>query len=306
MAKKIVKKIKPISGHELVNLAIKQWQKKLHKKFNNINFLNDSVILVNGKHKHVLGIFLFDDETKGIPTSLPVKIPNGKIRNVKTDITCGLGEIKINAGMNGTIAHEDSPGYTGSACCLLNDSERNTFLLTNGHVLSDGFVQNAPMNSDNGLALYEDEKIGSWCYSNMNTEGDFALVQVEEASLDRLDTEKFNNQIYTITKSDWLKIKIKIRGNKCKLREVYVMEVVTKRLKITYKNAESITMDEVILLADKPDKTTCLPVTQSGDSGGLAYTMDNKLVGIITAGDNKFSYILPINKLLTNLNLTVL
>ena len=310
MKKKIklnTKKNKPISQHQLINLALKQNQKRLHAQFPNINFLNDSVILVNKKHKHVLGIYLSDHNKNNIPEKVLVKLPSGKIKNVKTNIVSGLGKAIVTGGISGAVAHEDSPTYTGSGCCVMQDEKANNYLLTNGHVLSDGFLENPLLNTDAKQVLYNDEKIGSWYYGHMNTEGDFALALIENQDfIDNVSPELFNNKIKTISKSDWLKLKIKVRGNKCQVKNAYVIEMVSKRLSVGYKNAQSITFDEVILIADKSNKATCLPVTQAGDSGGLAYTNDNELIGIITAGDNKFSYILPINKLITNLNLTIL
>ncbi len=306
--KKSKKKIlKAIGQHQLINLALKQNQKKLHAQFPNIKYLNDSLILVNDKHQHVLGIFLKDHNKINIPKTIPVKLPGNKIRNVKTDVVCGLGEIKITSGMDGAVAHEDSPKYTGSGCCVMQDDIGNNYLLTNGHVLSDGFLENQLLNTDSKQVLYDDKKIGSWYYSNMNAEGDFGLALIEnENFINTVSPEQFHNKIKSISKTDWLKLKIKVRGNKCKLKDALVIEMVSKRLSVAYKNAQSITFDEVILVADKCDKETCLPVTQSGDSGGLAFTNDNELIGIITACDDKFSYILPINKLLTKLNLTIL
>ena len=114
-----------LSGEALVKLAIKQKGKALKINFPNIHFLNDSITIVNGERKDVLGIYVVDKNIKGLPGKVLVKLPNGKGRYVKTEIISEVGIAKITGGMDGSVANADLFGFAGSGCCLLIDKNKN-------------------------------------------------------------------------------------------------------------------------------------------------------------------------------------
>ena len=308
--KKLSAKKKPaLSGEALVKLAIKQKGRNLKKQFPNIHFLNDSVTIVDGKRKDVLGIYVEDEKIENMPKRVQVKLPAGKIRFVKTEIISEVGMAKITGGMDGAVSNSELIGYAGSGCCLVTDKSKKNFLLSNCHVMTDGFFKNPLSNTGEPGVLYDDKEIGAWKYGNMTTIGDFSLTELEDTDSFILneDPEMFQNQIREIVKDDWLKLQITVRGNKCKTRKnVFVIEVIKKQVKIQYKGNHILIMDEAILLGDRPDKLKCFPVTEQGDSGGAAYDADNKMIGIITSKSNKYTYVIPVKKFLQSLSLKIM
>jgi len=297
-----------LSDEALVRLAIKQKGKALKEKFSNIHFLNDSIAIVNGERKDVLGIYVADKNVKGLPGKVLVKLPNGKGRYVKTEIISEVGIAKITGGMDGSVANADLFGFAGSGCCLLMDKNNKNYMLSNCHVMTDGALENPLSTTGQPQVLYDDRKIGDWIYGSMTTAGDFALIEMEDADGFIVNTtaELFNNQTREILKEDWLKLQVTVRGNKCKTKKAFVIEVIKKQVKIVYKNGLTLVIDEAILLGNKPDKSKCFPVTEPGDSGGAAYDENNKLIGIITSKSSKFSYIIPVKKFIQSLSLKII
>jgi len=297
-----------LSDEALVKLAIKQQGKKLKTKFPNIHFLNDSITIINGERKDVLGIYVVDKNIKGLPGKVLVKLLNGKGRFVKTEIIREVGIAKITGGMDGSVANTDLFGFAGSGCCLLSDKNKKNYMLSNCHVMTDGFLENPLFDTGQPQVLYDDNRIGAWEYGSMTSGGDFALIEMEDADSFILNTdpELFNNQTREILKEDWLKLRVTVRGNKCKTRNAFVIEVIKKQLRILYKNGQALVIDEAILLGDRPDKAKCFPVTEPGDSGGAAYDENNKLIGIITSKSNKFSYIIPVKKIIQLFSLKIM
>ena len=297
-----------LSGEALVKLAIKQKGKALKINFPNIHFLNDSITITNGERKDVLGIYVVDKNIKGLPGEVLVKLPNGKGRYVKTEIISEVGIAKITSGMGGSVANADLFGFTGSGCCLLIDKNKKTQMLSNCHVMTDGTLENPLFDTGQPQVLYDDNRIGAWKYGSMTSAGDFALIEMDDADsfILNIDPELFNNQTREILKEDWLKLQVTVRGNKCKTKKAFIIEVIKKQVKILYKNGQTLVIDEAILLADRPDKLKCFPVTEPGDSGGAAYDENKKLIGIITSKSNKFSYIIPVKKLIQSLNLKIM
>ena len=296
------------SEADLVRLAIAQNEQALKTKFSNIEFLNDSVAIIDGERRDVLGIYLTNNNTNGLPDKVPVKLPSGKVYSVNTEITIDVGEATITSGMDGSVANGDLFGFTGSACCIVSDTNKNDFLLTNCHVLTDGHLKNPLFDPGDHDVLYEDKKIGTWHFGSMNATGDFALAAIDNIDnfISNHNPEKFNKTPREIVKDDWLKLKVTVRGNKCgAVTEAFVIELVQNQLKVKYKNGQSLTFNKAILIGNKPDKLKSKPVTNLGDSGGAVFDDKMNLIGIITAKGNNYTYAIPITEFLTSNNLEI-
>lgn len=293
-----------LSGEALVKLAIKQKGKTLKNSFPNIHYLNDSIKIVKGRRKDVLGIYVVDKNIYGIPKRVQVKLANGKNRFIQTEIIAEVGMAKVTGGMDGSVSNEELFGYAGSGCCLVSDKNQKNYLVSNCHVMTDGFLQNPLFDTGKPNVMYDSSRIGVWTYGSMSSMGDFALIEVEDLDsfIINNDPELFKNQIRELVKDDWLKLKVTARGNKCKMKMGFIIEVIKKQLKIQYKDGHILVLDEAILVGDRPDKTTCFPVTQEGDSGGALYDENNKMIGIITSKSNKYTYVIPIKRFLQSLS----
>jgi len=294
------------SEADLVRLAIAQNEQALKAKFSNIEFLNDSIAVVDGERRDVLGIYLSDSNTNGLPDKIPVKLPSGKLYFVNTEIIVEVGAATVTSGMDGTVANADLFGFTGSACCIVSTTDKKDYLLTNCHVLTDGHLRNPLFKPGDHDVLYDDTKIGTWHFGCMNATGDFALAEIEDIDsfISKHSPEKFNKSPREIVKDDWLKLQVTVRGNKCgSVTDAFIIEVVQNQLKVKYKNGESITFNKAILIGNKPDKLKSKPVTNPGDSGGAVFDDKMNLIGIITAKGNNYTYAIPVTEFFATNNL---
>ncbi len=294
---------------DLVRLAISQHEAALRAKFENIEFMNDSIAVINGERRDVLGIFLVDHNEEGLPAKVPVILPSGKIYQVTTDIVAGVGSAHATGALTGKVANKELLGYAGSGCCLLSDeTDGKTYLLTNCHVMTDGYRQNPLFNTSNPKVLYDKDVIGEWQFGTMSPSGDFALAEIRdvEAFISKHGIERFTKTPKALTKDDWQRTRVTARGNICEVNEdAWIIEVVRNQVRIMYNNGEYVLYNSVILVGDQPDKKKCRPVSDKGDSGGAVYDKDLNLVGIITGRGTNYSYVLPIDEFIRNRKLKI-
>jgi hypothetical protein len=289
-----LKEFLDFSSSDLAKLAIVQNETTLKTKFPNIEFLNDSIAIIDGDRKDVVGIYLSDNMTAGLPDKIPIKLPSGQTYAVPTKIIGNIGKAKVTGGLDGSLSN-DNLFSTGSTCCIVKDDTKH-YLLTNCHVLTDKFLANPLFDTGNAEVRYENKKMGTWAFGAMNSTGDFALIAITDIQsfLATHEIESFSKAPRLISKEDYLKLKVTVRGNICKTRrDVLLIGQVKKQLTVSYKNGD-ITFDTAILIGDNADETRSNPVSDFGDSGGAAYDEDMNLIGIITAKGNNFTYVIPI------------
>jgi len=291
---------------DLVRLAITQNEGVLRAKFSNIHFLSDSIAIIDGKKKPVVGVHLYDTITAGLPDKVPVKLPSGATYQVLTEIIADSGLAKISGGMDGSIANSKSSGFKGSACCVVKDVDEKMYVLTNCHVLTEGDLQNPLFDTNNDTVLYNGRKTGTWFYGTMESRGDFALVQLTdgEAFLNDNEVELFENKFKKVDKEDFF-TEVEVRG-RISNTTGFILDCVEDKVGIEYNLGNTIFFKKVILLGNQPDKKTCEPVTDFGDSGGAVYDKDKKLIGIITGKNNRFTVVLPVHSFLNNHSLQLL
>lgn len=284
---------------DLIQLAIAQNEQALRIKFPGIRDLNDSVKIINNERRKVLTVYFKDNSTKGFPTTIPVLLPSGKKYHVLTEIIPGAGIVTHSAGLDAALRHENL-NYQGSACCVVTAQEEN-FLLTNCHVLTDGRVQNPLSNTGDFKVFYDEQEIGTWTFGSMTSVGDFALVKLNESNRDTFVSDYhpqlFNNRKRDVFKDDCLVLQVNTTGSKSKNNTGYVVDIFIDKLTVDYRG-NMLTFHEAILVADRQDKENCLPITATGDSGGLLCDASGNLIGVITAIDNRFTYVIPIKKFL--------
>jgi hypothetical protein len=295
-----------LTDSDLVQLAIAQQGASLRTKFPNIEFLNNSITIVNNQREGVVGIYVSDENVVGIPDEITIKFPNGKNYRIGTEIITGVGLATITSGIDGAVSNANLFGLEGSGCCILHNEENVNYLLTNCHVLTDGFKKNPLFNTGNDKVLYNGDELGEWFYGSMTTAGDFALVTIDniDSFTNSGEFEIFEPVPREITEDDWLKLKVNVRGKVSQTTEAYIIEVVSQQVKIKYKEGMSIIFDTVILVGNRPNKN-CKPVTVEGDSGGAVFDDQMQLIGIITAVGNKYSYIIPINDFINSHQLKI-
>jgi hypothetical protein len=293
--------------NDLVNLAIAQHELVLKAKFHNIRFINDTVVIRQGKSTEVMAIFLTDNNSAGLPETVPVKLPSGKTYQVEVEIISNTGMARVSNGLTASLYNTIFPTAPGSGCCILKNGTEH-FLLTNCHVLTGGFNR-SPLFNVNDSVFYNDREIGLWHYGSISAVGDLATVKIDD--IDRFladnDHEQFNNQIYILSKPKDIKKRVSVRGSVTKLNtNAFIVDIVFDRVGVEYKDGSTQKFRQAIMIGDRPDLNSCLPPVDFGDSGGVVFDLDNRLIGIITAKDDKYAYATPIEQFIREFNFQIM
>ncbi len=296
-----------LTESDMVNMAIDQNEGFLKKKFPNIHFLNNSVTILNGKKTNVARIYTYTDDTTGIPAKIPVKLSGNKIYNVPVECVTGSSLGKAAMPLDGGMADDNSPGYVGSGCCLASRGN-DMFVVTSCHVMTQGALLDPLENTGNDDVQYNGAVIGQWTYGSMDNDCDIALVKLSDPDSFTSDVqaERFADKFRPIDlKKDYLQ-KVNVRGNITPQGSGYIIDVVSKKTGIEYSYGKILIFDTVILIGNQPNKDTCGPACELGDSGGVIYDSQNQLIGIIAGITARFSIVLPIDKKTKALNLNII
>jgi hypothetical protein len=294
-----------LNESDLVHMAITQNESLLKRKFTNIHFINNSVALINGKKKNVARIYLFDSKSEGIPAQLPVRLQSGKIYNVLTDVVTGSALGRPTMSLTGAVDRVDDDNYKGSACCIATDTSGNTYLITCCHVLTNGDLANPQFNTGNKKVEYDSSTIGPWTYGRIDHTGDFAQVSITDPDefISNYSPESFGNQLRTINLSTDYFLPVTVRGRKTQ-GAGYIIDLVANNMGIGYNFGQSQIFDTVILVGDQPS-SDCGPASQDGDSGGVVFDAETRMIGIIAGVTPKYTLVLPLQVPIANLSLTL-
>ena len=247
-----------------------------------------------------------DSDTHLIPKTLPYALPNGEAKQVEIKVRISSG-IKTHLQLGDDITNKDFQnkfGSCGLAVSYKNDEEKKTMMLTCYHVVIgkthnyDQFVFNADEDiinphGDSGI------KIGSIRFAIKNNEIDAAIVDLVNNSL---NNDKINGIRIIKYEEQYNKVKVSIKGYITK--QTGTVTSIQNYASIEYTLPDGITkqqMDLYNLIAVKGDNSK--PFSQGGDSGSAVIDDQNKVIGILVAGDNEISYIIPIQTIFNQLNI---
>lgn len=294
-----------ISQIAIAQLAKVQNEEKLHEQFPSIEFVSDT--LKNGVS--CLTIYLEDTNTQGIPSSVDVKINEGNIVKVQTEIISGMGTAKPHlAQLTNNICNSNTPKFVGSICCLVESTLNSDIqgVLTSGHIFTKGEFENFNgfVSSNQRFdSLSNGNSIGQLYFQQMISNQDLAIVKLNNSTSIGSEVMKFPSGFYTVSQSDLNSptpnITILSRNNKS--RNAFIVDR-NISMKINYGSCEKI-MRNIILIGTSTDKNQSVTVSVGGDSGSCVYHSDKKqLVGMLLGGNDKFSFVLPIEKTLIDNN----
>jgi hypothetical protein len=295
-------------------------------KNGNVAYIAQTSENYNGVYQDVIRVYLKDNDDgrfRSIRT-LPVKLESNRIVEVPILVITGVGDVpSVHGGaLKGVSVNKKGVGYAGAICCIVEDGD-NKYFLTCNHVLTEGKYQDL---SDNELKSNFKVEIkirnktieGVWSESIQNEFFDIALI----SPLDKNTKVDFENGVNLnplpriITKGDsGLALKVLRRMKAENVPDTGTVEQ-TARLH-DYHVSESIPIEysqnkivNLIGLLEIENSSSDGPVSVKGDSGALVYDDSNTAVGMIVAGNKRFSYAIPMIKILektstkiaTNLN----
>lgn len=270
-------------------------------KSNDLGFYFEITIDKNNPDIEPFYQYLLDD---GTPQNIPVKIvvlaEGDSIKALSLNLSAKVFNMK-NKPAYGTI---------GVVVKKQNDQTDKKYLLTCCHNVLEtfGVIDNSSLHTeDAGVSNSNFEtKIGTVSYAFIDHEIDAALIEItpenENIIINFVPKMGHINNYRELNRSDEKKVKTSIYGattygvndksSKGVLNSLY------NTIEITYKKYgdKKITMMNLIQISNK-----ALP----GDSGSCVVDSRCNLLGLIVAGSDEVTYVMPIKTLLMKLNLQI-
>jgi hypothetical protein len=304
MAKPSVNNInssKPFGSATEIRTAIRQ-NKNLKSKFPNIiNILLGSMKL-NGENTHCADIHLSDHNAAGIPTQLFIKIKGNSI-SIPVKVIPGIGKAKTNAAIGTTLINQTNNSSPGTLGCFLTDPNSGTFYaLSCCHVFTDDqWIDYSGFDVPAGHLIIDNtsnQQIGDWLFGLMNNSIDAAYANVTDPGI---AVKSGYQQPRDINDNDILhKTPVSFKGASTPDGSGYIYNYEATRT-IEYSNS-SVAIDGLILISSGDNNSPSAP----GDSGALVVTTgNNEPIGIIVAADTMFTYVIPINTILSNTGMNI-
>lgn len=263
-------------------------------------------MLKNNHWVDCIDINLKGNDPGAIPPTVNFSLSTGQTVTVPVHVVMGLGQAAVHGEQGSPVSASVSPKYKGTICCMVKTPDNIKKLVTCSHVMMNGsgdnnsgqLAKHVPSNVD-GFAD------GNFVWAKRNAVLDMALLQC--------DTTDFVYQVQprkerAPSPADLMK-KVKIVRQGGNLVESYIINhCVTDGIPINY-NGQHLSLFNLIRLSNVTidgNTTTYSPPTQQGDSGACVYDMLDSPIGMIIAGDEKYSYAVAITRMLKDIDATII
>lgn len=329
------KQVISIGDEQILQLAKVQNKKWLYSKFPNIEHITGKMI--DGKKQ--LTIYVNDDDVLNIPKTVTVKLNDDVSQEIEINILPSItkkltqnnfipkievvsASSSVPAQLKYNIYEQSTAWCKGSICCLAEHDYKNKdgsiikvkCAITAGHIFTGKNFYNEngfrDLSAKGGDATSNGHAIGKYWFLSMNNSMDIAAVvlNLNLIPADFNDFKRFNNKFYKIdSSSKGESVTILSCLNNGKPREAKIINEKTNveiRYENSYKKLETI--HNVMLIGTEQNGQTS-GVSQGGDSGACVYhTKTNSLIGLILGSNKQSTYVLPIEKVLSNNKFTVL
>jgi hypothetical protein len=259
----------------------------------------------DGQWRDCIDVHISTANTGQIPQSVTAKLDSGQMIKVPVNIVTMLGVALPLVGQGNTVDATASPTFKGTICCQVQDNAGTKQLLTCSHVVFNGAGKNSfgainpPLAGDvGGIPGFQ----FTWAKCDMNYDiallgppgGVFSYI-IPPGTPRKLSALDLNKNVSIVR-----------QGGTITTGKI-VNYCVTDMVPIKYSDG-TFGVANLIVLANVSvigGVTTYTPVTVAGDSGSCVYDDANNPIGMIIAGDLKFSYALSLVTVLTELKSTL-
>ncbi len=294
-----------LSKIEISRLAVIQNRDELLAKNPNIECVSDT--LKDGNS--CVTIYVKDNQIGTIPKVLSVILNNGSIIKIPTEIIPNSGESKPHIGQaTDELSDSISPTYHGSICCIVDSTTNPNFkgVVTSGHVFTNGdFIDYGGVLGENqrrdGL-LNGNPKLKLF-FQQMKYNQDIAIAEVIDKSNLFDNYISFAKGFYQVSESDYNSNapNVTIVSRQNNVRDAYILDI-NVSFEIKYFNSPRYVRN-IILIGSTNDRATSQTVSTGGDSGSCVYHKETgRLIGMLLGGNNKFSFVLPLQETLASFN----
>lgn len=285
------------------NLAIEQNDYLL--KLPNVISALPGIKINNGVKEHCVEIHLSDDDTSRVPSSLPFKLSDGQVIKVLANVIPNVSIPKVHFNPGDSLKPEDSTtiGTFGLVVNKVKDAGQK-YLLTCSHVMNDGssIAEQGEVFDSQAVNVVETNNpqqiIGTHHYELCTNRYDIALIKLTLDLTNRITNTKTLNKEYYLPNStdESNRTRVVMRGGSSG-RKTGVIKNVGVDYEIDY-DGTTIKAKDLIVISKWSTAKGWQTLSKSGDSGGIVYTTDLKPIGIVIAGNDHFTFVQPIDRIL--------
>lgn len=295
----------PLSKTEIARLAANQNRDELQAKHPNIECVSDT--LKDGNS--AVTIYVKDNQIETIPKELSATLKNGSVVKVPTEIISDSGEGTPHIGQaTDELSDSNSPNYFGSICCIVDSTTNPNFkgVVTAGHVFTYGDFYNyggVLRQNQKRDGLINGNPKSQLFFQQMKFNQDIAIAEVTDKTNLNDNYISFAKGFYQVSESDFNSNipNVTIASRQNNIRDAYILDF-NVSFEIKYFNSPRYVRN-IILIGSTNDRATSQTVSVGGDSGSCVYHKETgRLVGLLLGGNNKFSFILPIQETLNSFN----
>lgn len=305
----ITNEISDLNNAEISRLAVIQNRDELLAKHPNIESISDT--LKSGKS--CITIYVKDNLTDTLPKEMNATLKSGSIIKVPTEIIADTGVAKPHIGQaTDELSDSNSPNYHGSICCLVESETDSNFkgVVTAGHIFTYGDFFNyggvLGQHQKRNVLINGNPK-GTLFFQQMKFNQDIAIAELTDKSNLLSNYISFNTGFYQVSENDFNSTtpNVTIASRRNNKRDAFILDF-NISFEINYFNTPRY-IRNIVLIGSTHDRGTSRTVSVGGDSGSCVYHKETgKLIGLLLGGNNKFSFVLPIQETLNSFNFKTL
>lgn len=212
----------------------------------------------------------------------------------------------LNIGSGDGLSVLDYPFFDGTVCCALRANNK-LYILTCSHILTKGNYANYDGYLQQPFPAVEQPvptPLGTWAYALLNEEFDIALVEPSPEQVARLAPASGFNQARIVDNDDVVqRTAVTMLGYKSGTQRGEVVQTGAKS-NFTYGSQE-LELTNLITVGNPVSATVYQPISQPGDSGAIIYDDNGYALGMVMGCDEHFTYAIPMQNILEQLNMTI-
>jgi hypothetical protein len=291
------------TNNDIVEAAISENQSRLYA----VGMIGGPLhgkMLRNGKWVDCIDIHVASRDRGSIPESVPVALGDRSVQ-VPVHVVFDVDVPRAQCQQGDAVAAVASPNFKGTIACRIRRNQmKEDLLVTCSHVMTNGSGKNFFGNLSNQVTALAGNEAASFVWALCDDQLDTALLKTELHEFQyRISPQKER----ALKPSDIMRPIRVVRQNGIIEEGVVVNHCASGAIPIAYSDGET-GMHQLILLSKIKTEdgiTTRASLTMEGDSGALVYDLQDRPVGIIIAGNSKFSYAISITTVLKKLGATI-
>lgn len=299
-----------VTGGEVVKSAVNE-HKKTMIAMDNVASIGMGLKEVDGEEVMAAVVHVKDKDSRFIPDTLDITLPNGKTHQVPVETITDVGDVElhntISPGLGIGNLENNETGTFG--CVLFDKFKEEELILTCYHVLNakhnwDLFQPKREKFQKVVNRKNENEALGTLVYGIRNTHLDIALARPLDGVIlnDKVQTLGKVKGVKKVSNFD-LKTQVTFKGTKSSNPPTgFIVNMEHTLSDMPYPDQNWALDDLIVLSSDTSGNGQA--ISKPGDSGSLVMTEhDRKAIGIIVAGTKKFSYAISITTILDHLKM---